>query len=154
MRMNVKNFQPTQAAIAKMAKEFEDMANVLVGIRGEAGNAEGGDITLAQLGAIHEFGAPNIPPRPWLIPGAKSAEKDIEKAVVKFFPEDGPDKTMEKIGLIAQNAIQNYIVELKTPPNAPATIERKNSSNPLIDTGTMLNSVTYVVTKENLVEGL
>jgi len=33
---------------------------------------------------------------------------------------------------------------LKSPPNAASTIKRKKSSNPLIDTGQMINSIQHV----------
>ena len=37
--------------------------------------------------------------------------------------------------------VRRNITKLRTPPNAPATITKKGSSNPLIDTGTMRQSV-------------
>ena len=49
----------------------------------------------------------------------------------------------EQLGLLVQAAIQRRVVELRTPPNAPATIKAKKSSNPLIDTGLLLTSVTW-----------
>lgn len=154
IKTKVSGIQAVKAAIEKEMKKYTDAPSVVVGIRGEAGNVEGEDITMAQLGAIHEFGTPTIPERPWLVPGVAAAEPDINKAAVKFLPTDGPEKTLEKIGVIAQNSAQNYIVDLRTPPNAPSTIAAKKSSNPLVDTGAMLNSVTYLVTTEKLVEGL
>jgi hypothetical protein len=48
-------------------------------------------------------------------------------------------------GLAAQAAIQQAIIDLDSPPNSPATIAAKGSSNPLIDTGHMKDSTTFVV---------
>ena len=53
--------------------------------------------------------------------------------------------TANTIGMKMQSEIANSIVNLKDPPNAPYTIARKGSSNPLIDTGKMVNSVAYEV---------
>ena len=52
---------------------------------------------------------------------------------------------LERIGAVVAGAIQQSIRDLRDPPNAPATIERKGSSNPLIDTGFMRLSVSWRV---------
>ncbi len=52
-----------------------------------------------------------------------------------------------RLGLTVKAKIQNSIRELKTPPNASATVARKGSSNPLIDTGTLINSVTFKINR-------
>lgn len=54
-------------------------------------------------------------------------------------------QALRKIGVLAQGYIQEEITSLSSPPNSPVTIERKGSSNPLIDTGEMRASVTYKV---------
>lgn len=51
----------------------------------------------------------------------------------------------EAAGQQAVSVIQQAITDLDTPPNAPATIAKKGSSNPLIDTGHMRTAVTYVI---------
>jgi hypothetical protein len=55
------------------------------------------------------------------------------------------DATLSKLGIMAQGDIQGEITSLSTPPNAPSTIRRKGSSNPLIDSGEMRGAVTYKV---------
>jgi len=52
---------------------------------------------------------------------------------------------LETIGGYVVTHVQAYMVDLKTPPNAPSTIRRKGSSNPLIDTGQLKNSITWQV---------
>lgn len=52
---------------------------------------------------------------------------------------------LSRLGIQAVGDIQKSITSLRTPPNAPSTIARKGSSNPLIDTGEMRQSTTYVV---------
>ncbi len=52
---------------------------------------------------------------------------------------------LETIGGYVVTHVQAYMVDLKTPPNAPSTIRRKGSSNPLIDTGQLKDSITWKV---------
>ena len=49
------------------------------------------------------------------------------------------------VGAYAADVIQQRIVDLKEPPNSPITIALKGSSNPLVDTGHMRQSVTWEV---------
>lgn len=51
----------------------------------------------------------------------------------------------ELIGLLMKSKIQDYARDLDTPPNHPYTIERKGSSNPLVDTGDMIGAIDYKV---------
>lgn len=52
-------------------------------------------------------------------------------------------QVLNKLGIMAQGDIQQEITSLRDPPNAPSTIARKGSSNPLIDTGAMRQAVTW-----------
>jgi len=54
---------------------------------------------------------------------------------------------LETIGGYVVTHIQAYMVDLKTPPNAPSTIARKGSSNPLIDTGQLKDAITWRVVR-------
>ena len=59
------------------------------------------------------------------------------------------EKEMNKAGMIGRDACKKYITDgTHLAPNAPATIARKGSSTPLIDTGALLNSITYEVRKK------
>lgn len=121
---------------------------VTVGIHEDAGFAETdyGDLTMATLGAIHEFGTSDIPMRPWLVPGVEAATQEILDTIEEGI-EEGRDPTqiLNRVGLVAAGEVQMYITELRTPPNAPSTIAAKGSDNPLIDTGAMRRSVTYQI---------
>jgi hypothetical protein len=64
------------------------------------------------------------------------------------------DQILESVGVVASSAVKVYMTELKTPPNAASTIRKKGSSNPLIDTGAMRQSVTHQVAIGPASEGL
>lgn len=55
------------------------------------------------------------------------------------------EKFLEMIGLILSSDIKDYATALDHPPDHPFTVDRKGSSNPLVDTGDMIGSITYEV---------
>lgn len=157
MSVNIKliDFQLAQAELARELNKLRGGKFVTVGIHEDAGNVEDGSMTQAQNGALQNFGNDKIPPRPWLVPGAQSATQDIIDVVADGLEQQTPpDQTLEQVGAVAVGAVQQYITDLRTPPNAPYTIEKKGSDNPLIDTGSMRAAVTYKVTSERPGEGL
>lgn len=109
------------------------------------------EIGVAEIGAIHEFGAPDrgIPERPWLRPGIRSG-KDLyirlnRVNIIKIIRKQMSVATaLRQLGAMAAGMVQKYIRNNDTfKPLKPATIARKGSSKPLIDTGQMIQSVTY-----------
>lgn len=96
-----------------------------------------------------------IPARPWLSPGVNSGNEEYLKIIENTIANGEPIKQgLERVGLVAVGKVQKYMTELRTPANAPSTIKRKGSSNPLIDTGALRASVTYKVTSTKPTEGL
>jgi len=49
------------------------------------------------------------------------------------------------MGQLIEKDIKRTIIELRSPPNAPATIRKKGSDNPLVDTGLLGGSIRYIV---------
>ncbi|WP_368648977.1 hypothetical protein ABRY95_13820 [Castellaniella ginsengisoli] len=96
-----------------------------------------------------------IPARPWLDTGAAAGAQEYVDTIRDGI-EEGLDskRIMARVGLEAEGAIKDYITNLDTPPNAASTIRKKGSSNPLIDTGNMRDSVTSTVVRKKPKEGL
>lgn len=143
--------------LKKQIKELTDQ-QVLVGIPASTTNRSD-PITNAALGYIHEFGSPaqNIPARPFLYPTINKLKDKLtvmlkNAAQLKFDHKDGEAQNqLNAIGLTAANAVKATIVgggDPKWPPLAPETIAAKGSSSSLIDTGQLLNSITYVIRKK------
>lgn len=92
-----------------------------------------------------------IPPRPWLYIAMRKNQNKYRAAMKKFASSifEGKSMTLEHslrlLGELAKGDIQKSLIALRTPPNKPATIKRKKSSNPLIDTGEMNQSTTYQI---------
>ena len=55
------------------------------------------------------------------------------------------DDMLDLCGQQFATAIKDKIVEISTPPNHPYTVEQKGSSNPLVDTGGLVESITWKV---------
>lgn len=155
MSMNIKNLEATKRALKKEIDKLRTPHYALVGIHESAGQVEGEPMTMATLGAIQHFGNKRIPARRWLDTGAETGTKEYLETIREGV-EDGLDskQIMDRVGVEAEGAIRQYITDLNTPPNAPSTIKRKGSSNPLIDTGAMRQSVTSTVVRKKPQEGL
>jgi hypothetical protein len=146
--------------------------SVLIGIPEEKDKRDDAPIGNAQLGYIHEFGAPavNIPPRPSLIPGVEAVQDQIVKrlsdAAEKILSpnfETSLDKNLHAIGLTAVSSIKNIIQQGNFVPLSPRTIQQRLAKRPpkkgqkvtaadikiLIDTAQFLNSHTYVIKDGN-----
>lgn len=152
INVTVTGLQKAQDALKKELERMMSDKTVLVGIHEDAGMTDDGELTMAQLGAIQHFGTQTIPARPWLDVGVKTGAPDYLEVLENH--SDDLDTALEIIGQIAVGKVQVYITELQDPPNAPSTIAQKGSSNPLIDTGAMRQSVTYSIMQGKPEEGL
>ena len=112
-----------------------------------AGEADQGAIDKA---VWNEFGTSGTPERPFFR-NAMADNRGVYRAFMTsearkvIAGDQSMRRTLDRLGLLAQGHIQASIVELDSPPNSPATIRAKGSSNPLIDTGEMRQAVTFVV---------
>lgn len=94
----------------------------------------------------------NIPERSFIRGGyQENKNKIIDNAEVlleKVINLQLPVETFfETLGEYIVGLIQQYLTDLRTPKNHPFTISQKGSSNPLIDTGRLRQSITYKVVK-------
>lgn len=109
-------------------------------------------ITLAHLGAIHEYGYEEggIPARPFMEPAINNNRDRLQALnrdlLLKILHDNMPmSVALGKLGVVGQTLIQQQIRATTNPPNKPATIKRKGSSHPLIDTGQMMQSVAWEI---------
>lgn len=157
MNIRVPNLQAALDQLRKELAQYRGNSHVTVGIHEGSAQPESSDLTMAQLGAVQHFGSEDghIPARRWLDVGVESGTQDILDTIRSGAGKGLPlDAVLEQVGVVAAGAVQEYITDLRTPPNAPSTIERKGSDNPLIDTSAMMQSVSYAVTREKPTEGI
>lgn len=121
-------------------------ATIDVGFFQDARYASGESV--AQVAATNEFGTSTIPARPFFrlsieqmaeeMPSFIMSQIDVEKGEVN-------PQLAKYLGLWASAMVAETITTLSKPPNSPTTIARKKSSNPLIDSAKMRNSVDWRV---------
>lgn len=137
---------------------------VLVGIPQEKTDRKPEDgITNAELMFIHTNGSPinNIPARPVIEPAIKENKEKISEHFKLAFQEamkgnkDAAFNQLKLAGMRAQNAARAWFLDDKNgwPPNSPSVAARKRKKGsteprPLIDTGELRKSITFVVVKK------
>ena len=106
----------------------------------------------------HGSPAYRIPPRPIIEPAIEAnmdkITKKLDKAMKAFlnFNIVEGEELLKKTGMFAQNKVRGWFTDPRNnwPPNSPATIKAKSKGKnikdkPLIDTGELRKSITYVV---------
>lgn len=153
IRENVNN-------VNRLLRTLQELGDYAVEI-GIFGDDKGGEphsdknpITLLRLAAVHEFGEPkvNIPERSFIRAGFDKYKRDIERTAERRIDDVLEGRLSvhgyyEVIGEYAKERIQIFLTDLKEPPLKAATIARKKSSNPLIDTGRLRDSITFRVVR-------
>ena len=91
-----------------------------------------------------------IPERSFLRAGFDEHHQKVENKVDRTLPDVlagtmSKEQFLETIGILLSSKIKDYARDLSKPANHPFTVEQKGSSNPLVDTGAMIESITYEV---------
>jgi hypothetical protein len=137
-------------------KQAQGMS-VNVGIIGQdASEAHAGtELTNAEIGFLHEYGVPsiNLPERSWLrstftVRRAELVQLQAAAARGLLAQRYTVAHALGLIGSWAAGAVREQITKYGPflfVPLKPATIARKGRSSPLVDTGQLVNSISYVV---------
>lgn len=132
---------------------LEELASltIKVGVQGNEAAEQYGDgkgVTVAEVAVFNEYGTGRIPARPFMRETIEQTDNwAAESAKVHNAVIDGKDpyEVAELLGQKAASDVQDTIYDGDFVPNSPATIKKKGSSKPLIDTGQLVGSITYVV---------
>lgn len=131
----------------KLEKRLNAKLQLEVGFFETAKYSDGKNV--AQVAHDNEYGTSKIPPRPFFRNAIKENKKEwLQLYKDTQFQTKDMLKTLGVVGTVIKDDIATSITDLSDPPNAPSTIKQKGSSNPLIDTGVMRNSVTYEITEK------
>jgi hypothetical protein len=133
-----------------------DRARVHVGVlqneKAEGDNEDGFD--LVALAATQEYGSidGHTPSRPflrstfrgppqWLVLTTSKLAKPVLEGKLDI------DRALGLLGAVAATKVKETITSGAgvPPPNAPSTIAKKGSDRPLVDTGRLLNSISWRV---------
>lgn len=124
---------------------------------GDAPHDEEGGLSLIELAAIHEFGSPaaKIPERSFIRrtfdQKRELAAATCEKAARALIGGIDPVRCLNIIGLWGATEVKKTVTEGEhiPPPLKPATIAKKGSDRPLVDTGRLIASVSWEVVDRN-----
>jgi hypothetical protein len=153
-------------AILKETEKLKSMC-VKVGVTEDVGSqtADSG-ATLAQIASWNELGVLGppmsqngggkwfIPPRPFVRGFIDGKREEIAKTLEKIgnLVSGGKlkaDAAIERIGEYGQGGVKSYIRNGVFTANADSTVARKRgSTKPLVDTGTLKNSIRYQVIRK------
>ena len=125
---------------------YGGVAGVKVGFIGSAKYKDGASVV--QVAAANEFGTGHIPERPFFRNAVKVMSPLVRRVLVKRVDPKlmvVTESLAGQVGLKVEGVIRRAIIKLRQPPNAPATIARKGSTNPLVNTGKLGNSVVHKV---------
>lgn len=140
----------------KLLKRYDNDEVLAIGYpAAETGGIRYPDGTSVVLVAtVNNFGSQSqgIPARDFMSQGgapAVEATAPIAEALVPLLNQGKvtPADILRDMGPFAEAAFKAKLTEGPWEPNAPATITKKGSSRPLIDTGLLRNSLTHVVRK-------
>lgn len=152
MASTVKDIDRGWRKILRQIKRTPPEHVVIVGIQGSEASEDHEGVTNAQLGVIHEFGAParGIPERSFLRSTIDREQRKINKllkgAASRLSIGQGLKASLGIVGEFAVAAIRKtFDRSIGLVPLKAATIERKGSSSPLIDEGQLKGSITYKV---------
>ena len=109
---------------------------------------DGSDIV--EVAVVNEYGTEDgrIPERSMIRAWRDQNKRKIDRFIAKLYGHVLIGRltargAVKKLGEWAQGEIKQFIIDMESPPNAPATIAKKGSSNPLIDEGILVNSVRH-----------
>jgi hypothetical protein len=139
------------AGLDTLSRRFsQDARRVLVGV--PAGKTETDGTSTAMVAAVNEFGSADgrIPERSFLRGGILGSLPDLislNAANIQKIARGGFTvlTALNRLGSFAAGKVKAYIVAHDFVPNAPSTIARKKSDRPLVDTGSLRQSITYEI---------
>jgi hypothetical protein len=146
----------------KLRRKVRGIADVRVkvGVVGSGAGQEHGGSTLAEIAAVHEYGSEDghIPMRSFVrrtfelqLDELRGMQARVAKGLLSGKLD--VDKGFGLLGLWGANAIKNTIRRALVEPKLQEseagrrTIERKGSSLTLVDTGMLINGITWAVTR-------
>lgn len=161
LKVNISTTFDATDDLVKALKRFTD-SEVLVGVPAatiDKGRKAKDRVNNATLAYVHNYGSPvnNIPARPFMEPGVNDARdtnlKLLEAGGKAILDGGTATAQLEAVGIVTQVAIKKRITSNTPPPLAPRTLAARKArgvtrTNTLVDTGALLNSISYVVAKK------
>lgn len=138
--------------LKKILQELNSAKTAVVEIGVHEGEVNGEGSSIAEYAAYNEYGTGNIPERSFMRSTFDEQLPKIKRDMDAQYAQIASGKStvyraLSIVGMRHQEDIQKKIQSGVKPENAPSTIARKGSNKTLIDTGALVQSIRYVVTK-------
>lgn len=158
-KVSVRTFwkKNTLPALVKRLELEQSNAAVTIGIHEDDGSREKTSkddsparLLLIDVATFHEFGTKNIPQRSF-IRGNDHNNNRTYRAIIEELKDKiifGTMKPAQALGLLGEKIradIQSGIRKGLKPALEEGTVKSKGSSIPLVDTGQLINGITYQV---------
>jgi len=150
MAGSAKVWEEIQGQLAEVERK-----RVRIGIIGKDAGAThaDGDSTNAEIGLFMEFGTEWIPERSFLRktfrnPAVLAEARALQQRLIRAILEKGMDvdRALGLLGAWAVSKVRETIIDGDiSPPLAASTIAAKGSSRPLVDTGQLVSSISWVI---------
>lgn len=122
------------------------------GLGGHKKKGKGNKLTVVEIAAVHEYGSSSvgIPERSFMRKTFDDKKDEINSTVDEFFGryvmgEISYDAAVNGVGEFVKGLIQATIRDISSPALKAITIQLKGSSQPLVDSGQLLDSIEYEV---------
>lgn len=133
----------------KFKKQLKELAKLEVAVGFQRGQDSENGVDLVDIALFNELGTVHIPSRPFLRDSLNQHKEQInqfmQSSAKGIATGKSAEEVLKRIGTFQKKLIQKEIVNGSFLPNAEATIKRKGSDKPLIDTGHMRRSVNFVI---------
>lgn len=147
MAVNVKDTVTAEGK--KFEKMLKDLGRLEVRIGIQQGESSDEGVDLVDIAMFNELGTVHIPSRPFLRDSVDANSDQINTFLQSMKQElvkgGSAEYVLKKIGVFQKGLIQEEIVKGYFAPNSEATIRKKGSDTPLVDTGRMRQSINYVI---------
>lgn len=158
MNVSVSVLEDKLADFMSVVSDLARAGDLFVGVPEDKAARDSGAMNNATLAAIHNAGSPaqNIPARPFLTQGIDKCKKEVVrifgegvKESLTKFDESNYEKAQTEAGLTAQNAVKGEFrsggFEPLKAPRRGREGRKQTSTTPLVDTGSLRNSIGFVV---------
>ena len=146
MARQFSDLTPAGRRFFRELKKLEGL-EVQVGFQSDQKYEDG--TSIAEVAAHNEFGSSDTPERPFMRQSFENHEAELKagcEAANRVVNSGGSaEQALQQRGTLAKGLVQDEIVNGGFAPNAESTIQKKGSEQPLIDTGTMRQSVNFVI---------
>ena len=104
-------------------------------------------LSMSELAAIMTYGTYTIPARPHLEEGLFYGQTAIRAAMKRYLSENRRRRNPSELGETMVEAVKDYVYSGELEPNAPSTVRKKKSAQPLVEMGDLLRHLTYIVVR-------